>query len=262
MRMRLVKERKYWEDNFLSIPQANEVFFRWYDSIRLNLFDVRKELFSLEIGPGRGHFTKKASVNVIVDFSLNALLKIKKDYDGLMVVANAAQLPFKEGCFYGVYANDIMHHLKAEDVLNESCSEIKRVLKPGGFFCVSDRRPSLYNSFLLLVNALARSLLKTVMKVLNKKVLFSGSDNEPSMTKKDYSMIYKTMDIVAEKRWKSWIVFWLYGAQQFVNLLIPASAQFKLAKILKRICVRAEEKFSDRYKTDICLILRKRRNLK
>lgn len=255
--MKLRDEKEYWDDNFKLTSPANELLFSWFADIRHNLFNVNEDLFSLEIGPGVGSFTKIAKVNVVVDFSLVALLKIKKEYDCLLVVANASYLPFKKCCFKIVYANDLMHHLKAQGILEDSCNEIKRVLGAKGFFCISDRLPGFYNYLQVKFIKIPRSLLLIFMKIFKRKFLLSGSNNEISMNVDDYSIIYKNMDVVAEKKWKTWIVVWLYAIQQFVNLITPASAQVKLSKVFINLCKSVERKFSDRYKTDICITLMK-----
>jgi ubiquinone/menaquinone biosynthesis C-methylase UbiE len=151
-----------------------------------------------------------------------------------------------------------MHHLKAVGRLNEACKEVKRVLMPGGLFCVSDRLPTLYNCILIKLNYLARKLFRLILRIAQKEVLLSGSDNEPYMNREDYSIIYNDMEVIAERRWKSFFVFWLYGAQQFIDLLITEERQIRLAKIIKRFCQISEKSLGDNFKTDICVTLKKR----
>ena len=135
---------------------ATEKFFRWYDHVRLNHFGIRDNLVSLEIGPGKGYFAKIAGVRVVVDVSDSTFEEIERG-GSRGVVGSASCLPFGEDYFDAVYALDVLHHLKAEGILRVSCTEVKRVLKNGGAFCVSDRLPTLFNSVALSVSKCVRS---------------------------------------------------------------------------------------------------------
>ncbi len=104
----------------------------------------------LEIGPGPGYvgleWLKQSenakltgleiSENMIKMANQNAKeygLQSKVDY----IQGNCLEMPFDENSFDGVFSNGSLHEW--EDPL-KVFNEIKRVLKPKGFFCITDMR--------------------------------------------------------------------------------------------------------------------------
>lgn len=251
-------ERRYWNENFGAPSSANDILFDWMNDLRLRLFRPDAGGLSLEVGPGSGQFAKKAGIDVGFDISHTALMSLKSKSDCMLVVGSADAMPFRDGCFGSIYANDVLHHLKGEGVLGPSCREIKRTLAEGGLFYVSDRTPCLYNTVTLWLNAYARSLLIRLQKSMGKKFQLSGSDYEPVMTTEDYTLIKTNMVVVADRRWRSWLIFWGYGFLQFAILLLPERTAGAVARIVKAFLVGGENLLGDFFKCDCCLTLRRR----
>lgn len=251
------EDRAFWNNNYGVLQDPNEVFFAWYDDIRRTSFNVNEKLNSLEIGPGAGYFTRIANVNIAVDVSISALMRIKTGSSCQTVVADAFALPFCSNSFDIVYTNDVMHHLKAQGVISCATDNIKRIIKNGGLWCVSDRRPSLYNSLFLKLNSIGRYVCMFLLRVLGKKIVFSGSNQEPPMEKVDYESINNGMIKIRHKYWKNWFVFFVYGFFQFARLILPRRMQFMLARILVRLCAFMEALLPDIFKSDVCIVLKK-----
>jgi SAM-dependent methyltransferase len=91
---------------------------------------------ALEVGCGPGHITAKmadtgATVTGVdlVPAMIDTARTLHPDLE--FVEANVEQLPFADDTFDVVLANFVIHHFARPDV---ACTEIKRVLKPGGRF--------------------------------------------------------------------------------------------------------------------------------
>jgi SAM-dependent methyltransferase len=97
------------------------------ESIRLLYRDFHRQLLEccpegsvLDIGGGTAHIKNFRPDIVSVDIL---------SFPGIDVVADAHQLPFRDGTFAGVVMLDVLHHLERPiDFLREA----SRVLKPGG----------------------------------------------------------------------------------------------------------------------------------
>jgi ubiquinone/menaquinone biosynthesis C-methylase UbiE len=224
--------------------------------MRAGLFRTPQHSLSLEIGSGSGYFASLATIDVAVDISFSALNELRKEHDCFVVVADAARLPFKDGSFRRVYVNDVLHHLKAEGVLHESCREINRILERGGILCVSDRLPSFYNSALLVISYWGRKAFSLIPQ--SQKIRWSGNMDEPPMSEVDYDIINAGMERVSRKRWKNCCVFWTYGFQQLINVIMPENAARRLARFFVKMLNAIEGHLPDWFKTDGCLILKKK----
>ncbi len=91
---------------------------------------------ALEVGCGPGHITAMmadtgATVTGVdlVPAMIETARTLHPDLE--FVEANAEQLPFEDDAFDVVLANFVIHHFARPDVV---CTEIRRVLKPGGRF--------------------------------------------------------------------------------------------------------------------------------
>lgn len=255
--MRDATEKEYWERNYRIDSSPNEIFLDGFDARRLELLSpLSREGISLEVGAGRGVFAKAAEVDVVVDISLSALHLIKKIHSCHAVVANASNLPFRDGTFARVHCNDVLHHLKGEGILEKSCQEIQRVLRPGGVFLVCDRLPGAYYAFILAINRFGRALFQTLARRNDKQLLLHGSEVEPRMTKKDYAIIRRGYEVTFEKKWRHWLVFWVYGGFHFLALWLNREKGCAIAARLTAYCLDLDHNFGDWAKIDICLGLR------
>lgn len=250
-------EKEYWKKSSCLTRKENDLFFDWYEQTRVDFFQPMEDLLSLEIGAGTGGFARRAKINVVAELSYEALANIRKDYACLAVVADAANLPFKDGCFSEVYAIDVFHHLKADNLLAPAATEVKRVLRSGGIFNLADRLPSKLNWWLLKAVGLGRSIFVKLSHLIGRNVLLSGSDNEPHLTEADYKVILAGMSVADEKKWMSWVVYVLFGGLQFTGIVLPEQMQLRLGNTLLSICEKMEMIVSDNQKISLCLKLKK-----
>ena len=249
-------DRREWQTKADSTNDPNTIIFSWYDAMRARLFGCEGGI-SLEIGPGTGNFARQCNVSVVVDLSAPALVQLVKDGGPHGVVADAAALPFRSGVFESVYANDVLHHFKAQGILNQACAEIKRTLSLGGRLCVSDRKPSMYNRVILTLSAAGRGLHQRVSRFIGHRVNYSGSENEPPMTAHDYAVITEGMTEAVGIHWRNSAVFWLYGAFQFLRFFLSPGKSIDAAQRLVSIFDFLEKKIPKALTTDVCLILNK-----
>lgn len=229
-------ENYNWEKHFQTKSNSNNLFYKWFDEMRLLHFGKSSSKKSLEIGPGLGNFARIAQIKVVVDCCKSALDKMEVDHEFMKIETDASNLPFEDNYFNAIYTNDVMHHLKAQGKLSAACNEIKRVLASDGYWFISDRLPIWQNSILLKISNFARKLFLTALKLIRKEVILSGSDKELPMNDSDYETIKEDMVLEKEKKWKTMIVFWLYGLYLFSSLIIPKSLLNKLENFFIRCC--------------------------
>ncbi len=86
----------------------------------------------LDIGAGTGAATSlfEDSAECI---ALDPALKMVSQFSGLIVVAKAEQLPFKNACFDSVISLTALHHADLE----QAVAEIERVSKPNAKIAIS-----------------------------------------------------------------------------------------------------------------------------
>lgn len=109
----------------------------------------------LEIGPGPGYigleWLKKAQNAKLtgLEISENMIQMANQNAEQYMfqdktcyIKGNCMQMPFDENSFDGVFSNGSLHEWENPV---KTFNEIKRVLKPGGLFCVTDMRRDVNN---------------------------------------------------------------------------------------------------------------------
>lgn len=93
---------------------------------------------ALEIGCGTGTISSllKSSADVQgTDFSRKMLELAHRKIGDSCIQADMEHLPYANDSFDVVFANSTLHHFP---FLNEVISEVKRILKPGGYFLVQE----------------------------------------------------------------------------------------------------------------------------
>jgi SAM-dependent methyltransferase len=121
----------------------------------------------LEIGCGIGtdgvEFARHDARYVGVDLSPRSLALAREQFDlwglhGELLVADAERIPFEGGGFDHVYSFGVIHHSPDPAAI---VSEIHRVLRPGGTFCVMlyNRSSINYRVEIMLLRRLVRLLL-------------------------------------------------------------------------------------------------------
>lgn len=145
----------------------------------------------LDIGCGVGHFTNHLQQNsgsqiIGVDYAQEMIRVARKRYPKIkFVCAPAEKLPFKDNSFDAIVAVSLLHHLKAQGLLDQGVKEIFRVLKPEGLFCGIDRQDR------LLANLLEAFIdrIKNLFKIFKKNQSFSGTAHEMAINKDDIAKI-------------------------------------------------------------------------
>lgn len=113
------------------VPQA---LMRAAEARRLSPIELPPPV--LDLGCGNGFFgevlfgPKLIAVGLDISPSALALAKRSPTYQDV-VLASAASMPFRDGCFGSVLSNSALEHIEP---LDETLREISRVLKEGGRF--------------------------------------------------------------------------------------------------------------------------------
>jgi len=133
-----------WHQRMSFSAGDDPMVFPWYRSA---FFGTRSDLKGdiLELGCGRGEFatwlaSTVANIRVTgVDFSTAAITiaqqRIRKASRALHFIAGDVQsLPFADNCFDWILSCECMEHLPQPQMM---ATEMFRVLKPGGKFCLT-----------------------------------------------------------------------------------------------------------------------------
>ncbi|MEW6621514.1 MAG: class I SAM-dependent methyltransferase [bacterium] len=115
-----------------------------------SLAEINTAEKTLELGCGTGEYTSRLSPSskkiIAIDISLPLIQQAKQKLpDVNFIIADAENLPFKEGIFEAVVGNAVLHHLN----LDKALEEMKRVLKPGGKIAFTE--PNMLNPQNLVV---------------------------------------------------------------------------------------------------------------
>ena len=112
-----------------------------------SLVKIKKNAKGLDIGCGKAYYgmeLQKRGVDVsyidlLVSIKDKDIEKVKEsfkreNFNFNFSIADATKIPFKDNTFDIVIIADVIEHIKDED---KAIEEIKRVLKPGGYFIAS-----------------------------------------------------------------------------------------------------------------------------
>lgn len=128
-------DEKYWEKNINGGDFKKDLWVQKYE----NILDKISGCECLDLGCGIGQFTKywqdKGFNVTAVDISKKALNKLKENIPNanVKVLDISEKLPFLDSSFDVVFANLSIHYFDSETT-KKVMSEIKRVLKDGGYF--------------------------------------------------------------------------------------------------------------------------------
>ena len=141
----------------------------------------------LDLGCGTGSFSEAIGAAfpehevIATDFSLSMCsLAHNKSNIRSVCCSSAAQLPFQDQLFDGIFLNGALHHFKAQEQWPKIQVEIDRILKPGGRLYVYDRHDSILGRTLHHLALFLRFLLKKVSDIAT-----SASDHEPDFSIND-----------------------------------------------------------------------------
>ena len=100
----------------------------------------------LDLGCGNGRFLQFLADKDIdyigVDFSEKLIKIAKQNYPKVKFqVADALNLPFPNNYFDKVYSIAVLHHIPSEEFRIQFLEEVRRILKPDGFFILTVWQP-------------------------------------------------------------------------------------------------------------------------
>jgi demethylmenaquinone methyltransferase/2-methoxy-6-polyprenyl-1,4-benzoquinol methylase len=186
------RELEDWNINAeFYLRETESPFFQIIHKEKIDTYNLQNEgNMLLDLGAGIGYFAnnlrEKGKKVIAIDFSYEMLRIAKKEYPNIVyVVASADNLPFKDNVFDIITANGVLHHLKAQNLLENSINEINKALKENGVFCLFDRN----GSFLSLVLHGFIMFIKKIMVKIKGKFSGSSSMSEPSFTDRDLKIV-------------------------------------------------------------------------
>jgi Methylase involved in ubiquinone/menaquinone biosynthesis len=169
-----------------------------------------------------------------MDYSFK-MLEIAKTRSQYFVESDMESLPFQESTFDIVYVHSALHHFP---LLSNILREVKRILKPKGFFiiqepCICNLKADLFLSYLTIF----------LMKIRTKKYddlssleLTPSDHHGPLSVKKLVSEIEESGFIIEDKQYKYYASYWL----SHINSYFANS----IGKILDKYYIN---KYSDGY---------------
>ncbi len=105
---------------------------------------------ALEVGPGPGLTTDVLASRVpkltAVEIDPDLASRLRDRFGGTNVTVeqgDATAMPFADAAFTGAVSFTMLHHVPTPDLQDRLLGEVRRVLRPGGWFAGSDSRTSL-----------------------------------------------------------------------------------------------------------------------
>jgi ubiquinone/menaquinone biosynthesis C-methylase UbiE len=223
--------------------------------LRVNRYIHRQGKYLLDAGSGPIQYPEYLTYSqgyqyrVCLDISIVALIDARERIGdhGLFVVADVANLPFKEGVFDGVVSLHTLHHLTADDYL-PAYRDLRRVMKSGARAVVVNGwgDSSLMRFF--------RYPILFMEKVMNRKQnLQSGQDktqliNSTKNTKPEGTFVHKLdadgLRALLGKDFPVEIYVWRSVSVRFLRAMIQP---FLLGKFWLKILYGLEEMFPKYY---------------
>lgn len=131
-------QTKIW-DHFQNDDEIGDVFINAFPRYEFIAQQIASGMSVLNIGVGRGGLEnillKKGAVVSSLDPSESAIDRLRKQYElgERAQVGFSQSIPFPDGQFDVVVMSEVLEHL-SNDVLNSTLVEVRRVLKPDGYF--------------------------------------------------------------------------------------------------------------------------------
>ncbi len=164
-----------------------------------------KVVFDVACGTGYGSYllskVRKAAMVVGLNVSQEAIQKAQHCYksDALFVVGNVTELPFDNNCFDVVISYETIEHLENP---SEYLSEIKRVLKPKGYFLLSTPNKNVTSPFFRPLNTFHKKeyKLRTLKNLLQNYFGEIEAYGQQFLDRKSYISIVAKMTFLFFKR--------------------------------------------------------------
>lgn len=131
-------QTKIW-DHFQNDDEAGDVFINALPRYEFIAKQIALGMSVLNIGVGRGglesFLLKKGAVVSCLDPSENTIDRLRKQYElgERAQVGFSQSMPFPDSQFDVVVMSEVLEHLD-DEMLNSTLAEIRRVLKPDGYF--------------------------------------------------------------------------------------------------------------------------------
>lgn len=215
----------------------------------------------LDAGCGAGHFAafiqrKTGNQIVGVDFAKEMINVAQKKYPKIdFICTSAEKLPFKNNSFDAIFAISLLHHLKAQDLLQKGAREFYRVLKPKGLFIAVDRQDKPLPNFFEAIFA----VFKKVFKFFKGKHSASGTVHEVAIAQKDISILLKQGFILLKQAPICSLLFKILGvATNFILYLFGQRIACRFQKLTSPLAVLSERNLNLSWlSTDRCLVFKK-----
>jgi SAM-dependent methyltransferase len=147
--LRLRKAPSSYDERFIDTMATEYLDRTPWTELRLeavrDLLDPQPDVRVLDLGCAAGAITHYLSTfgaePVGIDFEPLAIERARELFPGLRFeVADATQLPFADASFDKAVAADFVEHIE-DDTFVAMCSELRRVLVPGGLFAIYAPNP-------------------------------------------------------------------------------------------------------------------------
>jgi len=177
------QELEDWDKNAQFYIEKNALpYYGFINEKLIKFYELKENEKILEAGGATGLIT--GSNVTIVDFSPKMIEVAKKlNPQGNFIISSVHKMPVPDKEFDVIIADDLFHHVKAQELLEATAEEFKRVLKDDGRLCVFERNSSILPRLFFYL----RQPIKKMVKTKNQ----CSSRNESIFSKKDLEKILK-----------------------------------------------------------------------
>lgn len=194
-------DKIYWERRSEKYDKLQWAKREEYINTFIEMCEVINQDLLLDLGTGTGTIayaiSPKVKSVVGVDYSENMLREARRHNHGQnvqLINADIRKMPFADGSFTKCTARMVFHHLLWG--LNKAMNELKRVLKKGGLFCLSEGVPP---------DRCVEDFYKAVFTLKEKRRIFFPEDLEKLMIKGGFKKIKKKEFIMKHCGIKNWL---------------------------------------------------------
>ncbi|MBU1164133.1 class I SAM-dependent methyltransferase [Patescibacteria group bacterium] len=245
------QEIKDWDAN--AKFYVNENFMPYQEKIvrkkMYKFYNIDKSQAVLEAGGG---IVKLLKNSVLIDFSTKMIEGCKSINQAEKCVQGSVHdLPFENNSFDVVVANGLFHHIKVQGLLDKTCDEFFRVLKPSGKLCIFDRAPNLVPKLMFYV--------RQPLKLIHKPKSTCSTTNEVQFLESDIEKII-SHGFKIEKRMYLINIFFqsMIILTNIFQYLFGAKAAIIVQRISMPLAMVVEKIFSFKFLcVEQCIIMKK-----
>jgi len=226
------EERAYWlrhaDDHF---DEADLPFIRWHQRRIIDNFAVPPDAMIVEVGCGAGKLFRSHGRVLALDFSPEILAHVKRAFPHYDVVcASVDALPFRDGTIQHLAANNMLHHVKGEGLLDAAVDEFARVLATDGRLYVNDRNPTLLHHAIILITMTVKHLLRRLFGEFGG----CGSFHEPLFTRRDWDRIGRRFRFRKSRHYYSAAMWSVDSFAKGLNVVLRRSERGLVARLQAR----------------------------